>query len=65
MATVGTLDLLQRVKVRAPKIVLILRSEYVQGESIAETVGDESIQKLLIKLWEMEPLHEHIAESFQ
>ncbi|KKL35668.1 diguanylate cyclase [Burkholderia contaminans FFH2055] len=65
MPSVSGVDLLQRVKALYPDIVRILLSGYGEGQSIAATPGDGSVQKLLIKPWDVALLRKHIAESFQ
>ncbi|MCS6474555.1 diguanylate cyclase, partial [Burkholderia thailandensis] len=57
--------LLQRVKALYPDVVRILLSSYGEGQSIASAPGDGSVQKLLIKPWDVALLRKHIVESFQ
>ncbi|WP_407970542.1 EAL domain-containing protein [Burkholderia pyrrocinia] len=65
MPSLSGIDLLQRVKALYPDIVRILLSGYGEGQSIAATPGDGSVQKLLIKPWDVALLRQHIAESFK
>ncbi|WP_244107022.1 EAL domain-containing protein [Burkholderia ambifaria] len=65
MPSLSGIDLLQRVKALYPDIVRILLSGYGEGASIADAAGNGSVQKLLIKPWDVALLRKHIAESFQ
>nr|WP_217443075.1 EAL domain-containing protein [Burkholderia diffusa] len=65
MPNLSGIDLLQRVKALYPDIVRILLSGYGEGQSIAATSGNGSVQKLLIKPWDAALLRQHIAESFK
>ncbi|MPV69355.1 EAL domain-containing protein [Burkholderia sp. BE17] len=65
MPNLSGIDLLQRVKALYPDIVRILLSGYGEGQSIAAASGDGSVQKLLIKPWDVALLRQHIAESFK
>mgnify|MGYP001133034970 FL=1 len=65
MPSVSGLDLLQRVKALYPDIVRILLSSYGDGASIADASGNGSVQKVLIKPWDVALLRKHITESFQ
>ncbi|MCA8276799.1 EAL domain-containing protein [Burkholderia sp. AU30280] len=65
MPNLSGIDLLQRVKALYPDIVRILLSGHGEGQSIAATPGDGSVQKLLIKPWDVALLRTHIAESFK
>ncbi|MFP3617144.1 hypothetical protein SB778_44670, partial [Paraburkholderia sp. SIMBA_050] len=55
------------VKALYPDIVRILLSGYGEGEgdSLADAADNGSVQKLLIKPWDVALLRKHIAESFQ
>ncbi|KVL04489.1 EAL domain-containing protein [Burkholderia cepacia] len=65
MPNLSGIDLLQRVRSLYPDIVRILLSSYGEGQSIGATSGDGSVQKLLIKPWDVALLRTHIAESFK
>jgi diguanylate cyclase (GGDEF)-like protein len=65
MPSLSGIDLLQRVKALYPDIVRILLSGYGEGASLADAAGNGSVQKLLIKPWDVALLRKHIAESFQ